>query len=83
MTSTHRTSNVETKPHIFGATALHYRQSTSMSNTETPLTWSPEMAYDTNYPYTLAEYKRDVSRWLAATKVTAERRGPLLSLAIG
>jgi len=71
------------QPHIFGANALHYRQCTAIANTETPPTWSPEMAHDANYPYTLKEYLKDVSRWMAATKVSAERRGPLLALAIG
>lgn len=73
----------EERPHIFGANALHYRQGTAVANTETPPTWSPEMAHDTRYPYTLAEYLRDVSRWMAATKVSADRQGPLLALAIG
>ena len=84
MTSSHGSgARTEARPHIFGATALHYRQGTAVANTETPPTWAPEMAHDAVYPYTLTEYKRDVSRWLAATKVNAERRGPILALAIG
>ena len=41
------------------------------------------MAHDPTYPYTLQENLRDVRRWMAATKVSAERQGPLLALAIG
>ena len=41
------------------------------------------MALDPEYPYTLEEYKRDIQRWCGATKVTPERQGPLVSLAIG
>ena len=72
-----------TQPHIFGAQSLHYRQGTAVASTETPPTWAPEMALDAVYPYTLQEYMRDVSRWMAATKVTQSREGPLLALAIG
>ena len=73
----------EARPHIFGARALHYRQGTAVTNAETPPTWSPEMALCPTYPYTLQEFVKDVSRWMAATKVTQERRGPFLALAIG
>ena len=41
------------------------------------------MALDQEFPYTLREWTRDVSRWCAATKVTPERQGPLLALAVG
>ena len=57
------------QPHIYGAEALHYRQGTAVANTETPPTWSPEMAHDVLYPYILDEYMMDVSRWQHATKV--------------
>ena len=73
----------EPRPHIFGAHALHYRQGSAMGNTEIPPTWSPEMAHDASYPYTLAEYLRDVTRWMSLTKVSVERQGALLAMAIG
>ena len=41
------------------------------------------MALDSDFPYTLREYVKDISRWCAATKVSTERQGPLLALAIG
>ena len=73
----------EMRPHIFGAHALHLRQGGSVTNSDNPPTWSPEMALDTTYPYSLREYTREVGRWMAATKVNELRQGPLLSLAIG
>ena len=54
-----------------------------MANADTPPSWSPEMADDPTHPYTLSEYRKDVGRWLRATKVAPERCGPLLALAIG
>ena len=41
------------------------------------------MEADTIYPYSVLEWEKDVRRWCAATKVSAERQGPLLSLAVG
>ena len=41
------------------------------------------MSLDTTYPYTLEEYMFDISRWMAATKVAAERQGPMIALALG
>ena len=73
----------ERQPHIYGAAALTYRQGVAVANADTPPTWSPEMAVDTDYPYTLEEYLRDVRRWQGATKVNDERQGPLLALALG
>ena len=77
------TQRHETRPHIFGATALRYRQGAVVANAETPPTWPPDMSYGQAYPYSLREYMKDVSRWMAATKVNKERQGPLLALAIG
>ena len=54
-----------------------------MSLDGSPPTWSPEMAHDPQYHYTLREWQRDVLRWAAATKVSYERQGPLLALAVG
>ena len=71
------------QPHIYGAAPLHYRQGTAVATTEAPPTWSPEQAADSVYPYTLKEYSRDIQRWMAATKVSADRQGPLVALAIG
>ena len=73
----------ESRPHIFGANPLQFRQGTSVATTEVPPTWTPEMALDSHYPYTLREYIRDVSRWMVATKVSQARQGPLLALAVG
>ena len=77
------TTYAEPRPHIFGAHALHYRQGAAMGSTEIPPTWRPEMAHDHQYPYTLTEYLRDVQRWMSLTMVSADRQGPLLSMAIG
>ena len=71
------------QPHIFGAKPLHYRQGTAFASGDAPPIWSPEMSLDTSYPYTLEEYMFDVSRWMAATKVAAERQGPMIALALG
>ena len=76
-------SKPNSQPHIFGAKALHYRQGTAVANGETPPHWSPEMALDQEFPYSLREWTKDVSRWCAATKVSPERQGPLLALAVG
>ena len=78
-----RNANQSARPHIFGAAALHYRQGSAVANTETPPTWSPEMASDGSFPYTLTEYKRDVKRWVGATKVAQDRQACLVALAIG
>ena len=75
-------SRGEARPQIFGAQALHYRQGGAMGNTETPPTWSPEMAHDSVYPYTLSEYTRDIRRWMSLTKVAIERQR-VLALTIG
>ena len=75
-------SGAEARPHIFGARSLTYRRGTAVANTEAPPGWGPEDAYDPEYPYTLKEYMRDVGRWMVATKVTKERQGPLLALAL-
>mgnify|MGYP000591732055 CR=1 FL=1 len=71
------------QPHIYGANALHWRQGTAVPTTESPPTWAPEMAPDPQYPSTPSDYTRDVSRWVGATKVSPERQGSLLALAIG
>ena len=41
------------------------------------------MAHGQADPFSLNEYMKDVSRWMAATKVTNARQEPLLALAIG
>ena len=73
----------ERQPHLYGAAALHYRQGTAVATGDNPPTWSPEMATDALYPYTILEFARDVGRWQAATKVSIERQGAMLALAIG
>ena len=40
------------------------------------------MAMDGAFPYTLTEYMWEVSRWMGATKVSVERQGCLVALAI-
>ena len=71
------------RPDIFGAASHHWRQGTSVANTETPPAWSPEQSLSPDYPYVLSEYMKDVSRWMVATKVSSERQGPLIALAVG
>ena len=44
---------------------------------------NPELVHDRAYPYTLREYRHDVSRWQSPTKVTVQRQGLLVALAIG
>ena len=41
------------------------------------------MAYNREYAYNLEEWIRDLRRWMAATKLSANRQGPLVSLAVG
>ena len=41
------------------------------------------MVHDRAYPYTLREYRRDISRWQSATKVAPHRQAPLVALSIG
>ena len=73
----------ERQPHIYGAKPFHYRQGVGVASGEQPPSWSAELAVDPDYPYTLEEYRRDVRRWCGATKVTEERRGPMLALSLG
>ena len=76
-------SGRERQPHLFGAQPIHYRQGTAVANLESPPCWSPELDHDREYPYTLEEYEIDLRRWQLGTKVTPERQGALVSLAIG
>ncbi len=70
--------------HIYnGAQPHRHRQGTHVAGADVPPTWDPEQARDVWFPYTLREYMRDADRWCHATKVPPERRGPLLSLAVG
>ena len=71
------------QPHIFGAVPQHYRRGTAVATAETPPWWSPELESDPAYPYSIDEWRRDVRRWMAATKVAPERQGPLLALSLG
>ena len=73
----------ERQPHIYGAQPHRYRQGTHVAGADIPPTWDPEQARDVWFPYTLREYMCDADRWCHATKVPPERRGPLLSLAVG
>ena len=41
------------------------------------------MAHDPLFPYSVTEYIKDLGRWMASTKVSPERQGPLIALAIG
>ena len=72
----------EMLPHLFGAHSYQFRSGQSAVNSKQPPSWAPEMALNPTYPYTLAEYKRDVSRWIVSTEVAPERQGPLIALAI-
>eukprot|EP00971_Amphidinium_carterae_P267164 5299901-Amphidinium_carterae.1 len=83
MSGSHHHLPFERQPQLYGALPLQYRAGTSISTTKSPPTWSPEHAHNVEYPYTLAEYEKDVRRWQAATEVAESRQGPLLSLAVG
>ena len=48
-----RRGNRESRPHMFGADAMHYRQGTAVATADSPPSWAPEMALDPTYPYTL------------------------------
>ena len=73
----------ERQPHLFGAHAHQYRQGIAVGDGNNPPPWCPELAHDREYPYTLAEWKRDLRRWQAATKVPPHRQGPSVALAVG
>ena len=73
----------ESRPHLYGADPMHYRQGTAVANGDSPPDWTPEMEINPTYPYNLKEYRRDVGRWIKATRAAPERHGPLLALAIG
>ena len=84
MSSMMRSSAVaERQPHLFGARPQQYRQGANVTNGDDPPSWCPEMAHDSEYPYTLEEWWRDVRKWAWATKIPKERQGPRLSLAVG
>ena len=68
---------------MFGAHAHQYRQGIAVGDGNNPPPWCPELAHDREYPYTLAEWKRDLRRWQAATKVPPQRQGPSVALAVG
>ena len=82
--ATSSSHNVKSRqPHLYGAQPLHYRQGTALASAESPPCWSPELEADPTYPYSVVEWSKDVRKWQAATKLAAERQGPLLSLALG
>ena len=72
----HPTSS-EGQPHLYGAQPFQYRAGTDVADVNKPPAWQPEMAYNREYAYTLEEL------WLAATKLSEQRKGPLVSLAVG
>ena len=76
-------SRPELRPDLHGAHSNTWRQGSAAINTDAPPSWAPEMAFDTTYPYGLEEWAKEVSRWMVATKVSAERQGPRLALAMG
>ena len=76
------TNRKEPQPHLFGAFPYQYRTGASVASAEQPPPLSPELVHDHAYPYTLREYRRDVSRWQGATN-TVQCQGPLVALAIG
>ena len=80
----HRGSHpTERQPHLYGAAPFQYRAGSHIADVNQPPAWEPEMAYSREYAYTLEEWIRDLRRWLAATKLSAQRQGPLVSLAVG
>ena len=72
----------ERQPHLYGAAPFQYRAGTDVADINKPPAWEPEMAYQLDYQYTLEEWIRDLKRWLAATKLSENRKGPLVSLAV-
>ena len=74
---------MERQPHLFGALPLQYRRGNNIADGNTPPTWSPELAVDPTYKYDLKQFRTDLRRWRASTKVHASRQGPLVALAIG
>ena len=66
----------ERQPHLFGARPQQYRQGTNVINGDDPPAWSPEMALDSEYPYTLEEWWWDVRKWCFSTKISRESQGP-------
>ena len=71
------------QPHIYGAQPHHYRKGTAVASGDSPPWWAPELENDPDYPYTLEEWRKDAGRWMACTKASAERQGPLLALSLG
>ena len=54
-----------------------------MGSADTPPWWSPELESDSLYPYTLAEWTKDIRRWMGATRASPERQGPIIALSLG
>ena len=77
------TGRSEPQPHIYGAQIGQFRSGLAVANADTPPSWSPELALNPDYPYTVEEYAGDLSRWVAATKVAVPRQGPLAALQLG
>ena len=71
------------QPHIYGASPYHYRHGGAIVNGKNPPWWTPELANNPDYPYTLSEFERDVGRWIAITKVQPPRQGPMIAMALG
>ena len=73
----------ERQPDLFGAAPFQYRAGTDVADVNKPPAWEPEMAYGHGYQYGLEEWIKDLRRWLAATKLSEQCKGPLVSLAVG
>ena len=55
----------EPQPHLFGQAPQYFRGGMAVSDANVPPPWAPEMAHHPTFPYTLAEWERDVRRWIA------------------
>ena len=78
-----RFHNSEAQPHLYGAAPFQFRAGIEIADVNKPPPWQPEMAYRKDYPYTLEEWLTDLRRWMAATKLSEQRKGPLVSLSVG
>ena len=70
--------SVERQPQLFGAIPGAYINGQVVGTGDSPPTWSPDMASNPDFPYGIEEYAEDIHRWVAATRMTRERRGNFL-----
>ena len=78
-----RFPTIPRQPHIYGAAPQYYRRGQAVASAESPPWWSPELESDALYPYTLAEWTKDIRRWMGATRAAPQRQGPIIALSLG